>query len=209
MQSLVIWDMDGTLTESKPWIIASYRYAARMARFPEPSEKLLSRMMCGGLYGHIEQIFGKTGAEADEIAKYYRDYYIRECSSKVRLFDGMREVLEELDRRGVAQAVATMKVQDAAEAVLDRLGIVHYMKAVKGDGPDGKGSKTQMIRECVAAGNYDNVVMIGDCPGDRQAALEAGVGFIAALFGYGYTEDECVSKGIKYVWTPQDILRLV
>lgn len=209
MRTLVIWDMDGTLTESKPWIIASYRYAARMSGLPEPSEEVLSTMMCGGLFGHIEQIFGKTGPEAEEIARYYRDYYIRECAPKVQLFPGILEVLRGLNEKCVDQAVATMKLQDAAEAVLERLGISKYFKLVRGDSPEGDVTKTQMIKDCVTSGDYGRVFMIGDCPGDGKAAKEAGVPFIAALFGYGYTKERCRSEGIAYAEVPEDIPGLV
>ena len=209
MKTLVVWDLDGTLTDSRPGIIASYQYAAKAAGLPIPSEEFLSDMMCGGLHDHIYQIFGKTGPEADKLARYYREYYAAKCVDHVNMFDGARELIETLSSKGVAQAVATMKVKSVALRAVDRLGLSKYMVAVEGDTPDGSIRKSQMIGNCIATGDYDRVVMIGDCPSDQKAAAEAGVEFIAAVYGYGYTKERCQNAGITFAETVPDILGLI
>lgn len=209
MKVMVIWDLDGTLTESRPWIIASYQYAAEAAGLPVPSKEFLSHMMCGGLHDHIFEIFGKTGPEADELAGYYRDFYAREGLTNVELFDGIREVISSLASKGIVQAIATMKVKNVAEKVTDRLDITRFMVAVEGDTVEGTITKTQMIKKCIATDVYDRVIMIGDCPSDRNSAMEAGVEFIAAAYGYGYTKERCRNEGLVYAEHPADILRLI
>ncbi len=208
MGTLIIWDLDGTLTDSRPWIVASYQYAAKAAGLPIPSEELLSDMMCGGLHDHIYEIFGKTGPEADRIAGYYRDYYVRECMDKVELFDGILDVLRELSSKNVTQAIATMKIRSAAEGVAEKLGLSEYMVTVQGDDPGGNITKCQMIKNCIATGTYDRVIMIGDCPSDQKAAAEAGVEFIAAVYGYGYTRARCQAEGIAFVENASEAISL-
>ncbi len=209
MNTLVIWDLDGTLTESKPWIIASYKYAAEAAGLPVPSDEVLSHMMCGGILGHVYEIFGKTGPEADRIAGYYREHYARTGLYNVELFEGVRELIEELNSRGVAQAIATMKVKEVAEKVMERLDLSKFMVAVEGDTTDSKVTKAQMIKNCILTGTYDRVIMIGDCPSDRKAAIEADVEFIAVVYGYGYTAERCHKEGIPCAETVSDILSMI
>lgn len=196
MKTLVIWDLDGTLTDSRPWIISSYQYAAETAGLPVPSEEFLSHMLCGGLHDHLYEIFGKTGPEAEILARYYRDYYSREGLNRVEPFDGIRELIVDLSSRGVVQAIATMKVRGVAKKVLERLGLSEYMVAIEGDTVEGNITKAQMIRNCISTGTYDRVVMIGDCPSDQRAATEAGVEFIAAVYGYGYSKERCQQEGL-------------
>ena len=207
MGTLIIWDLDGTLTESKPCIVASYQYAAKAAGLPVPSEESLSGMMCGGLRDHIYEVFGKTGPEADRIVEYYRDYS-RRHSDDIQLFDGILDVVRELSSRGVAQAIATMKLKNMAEDIAERLGLSEYMVAVEGDVPDGKITKCQMIKNCMATGTYDRVIMIGDCPSDQKAAAEAGVEFIAAVYGYGYTRARCQAEGTAFVENASEAISL-
>ena len=209
MGTLVIWDLDGTLTDSRPGIIASYQHAAMAAGLQVPSEEFLSGMMCGGLHDHIYEIFGKTGPEADRIVGYYREYYAAECVDRVDLFDGVRELIETLSSKGVVQAVATMKVKSVAERVVNRLGLSRYMVAVEGDTPEGSITKSQMIRNCVATGDYDRVVMIGDGPSDQKAAAEACVEFIAAVYGYGFTKELCQKTGVAFAETVPEMLELI
>ena len=68
MTTLIIWDFDGTLADTRPWIYASYRYAARESGFPEPSDEQLSHHCCGGIFDNLEVLFGKTGEEAEAMA---------------------------------------------------------------------------------------------------------------------------------------------
>lgn len=209
MTTLVIWDVDGTLADSRPWIYASYRYAARATGFPEPTDEELGRHCCGGLLDNISTLFGLTGDKARAMGDLYRSYYAEECLDRVCTFNGVPEVLRELKDQGVKQAVATMKIQSAAEDLLGKLGILDCFTKVSGADLDGRITKTQMIRSCMESIEHDRAVMIGDCPQDMQAAREAGAGFVAAMYGYGFSRERCMEEGVPYADSPRDILRLI
>lgn len=206
---LVIWDLDGTLTDSKPWIFASYRFAARNNGFPEPSDEVLDRYMCGGLQEHILALFGKTGAEAQKMADDYRSYYQEHCFDKVEFFDGAREALDTLRERGVSQAVATMKLEPAAIHLMEKLGVKDHFVRIAGSDPEGHVTKPMMIRSCMDTGKYRKVIMVGDCRSDLNAANEVGVDFIAAAFGYGLPEKKCAAEGIEYIEDIRDITKII
>ena len=206
MTTLIIWDFDGTLADTRPWIYASYRYAARESGFPEPSDEQLSHHCCGGIFDNLEVLFGKTGEEAEAMAALYRKYYAENCMDKVCLFDGIRDMLHTLKERGYAQAVATMKIQPVAKELTENMGIGDCFVKVAGTALDHKVTKTQMIRECRSSGDYDRVVMVGDCPSDMHAAQNAGAEFIAAAYGYGFPEERCVSEGVEFIRSPAEML---
>ena len=205
MKTLTIWDLDGTLTESRPWIIASYSHAAESMGLPVPEGKDLDTIMCGDLYSNVKRMYGLEGAPALEFARHYRTYYNENCFSRVELFDGIREMLTLLKSKGVALAVATMKTEVSAKELLERLGIADLFVMIAGADFEGTRTKCQMIRACISTGDYGKVLMIGDCPSDRRAAEQAGVRFIAASYGYGYPVDKCRKEGIKCIAAPSDI----
>ncbi len=209
MKTLAIWDLDGTLTESRPWIISSYSHAAESMGLPVPAGRDLDTIMCGDLYSNVKRMYGLEGAEAREFAGHYRSFYNENCFHRVELFDGIREMLELLRSKGVALAVATMKVESAAKDLMERLGILEYFVMVAGADPNGTRSKCQMIQACMSTGEYDRVLMIGDCPSDEKAAEQAGVRFVAAEYGYGYTAEKCERAGIEYIRSPAEIAKFV
>lgn len=202
MKTLTIWDLDGTLVDSRPWIEAAYRYAAENMGLPV----LSTYPMCGELVDNSMKTYGLDREKAVEFAGFYREYY-SEHSRDVDLFDGAVDTLKALRRKGIATAVATMKAQPYAVKQLKDIGIDGLFDHITGANFDGTRSKSQMIEDCIRAGDYDEAYMIGDCPSDRKAAEEAGIKFVAAAFGYGYPVDKCIKEGIEYIESPMDVIR--
>ena len=207
MKTLIIWDLDGTLTESRPWIEASYRYAAESMGLRPLKGRELDSAFCGDLFSNVKRLYGLEGEQALEFAKHYRSYYAENCFDKVELFVGIRWALEALKVRGADQAVATMKPEGPANDLMKRLGVADYFVMIAGTDFEGTRTKCQMIKECMKCGDYGNVIMVGDCPSDRKAAEAAGVKFVAAAFGYGYPENVCIKEGIDYIESPMDVIR--
>ncbi|MCQ2079992.1 MAG: HAD family hydrolase [archaeon] len=206
---MVIWDLDGTITDSRQCIISSYRYAARMCGLPEPSEELLSTMMCGGLQEHMRMIFGKVGEEADILSGHFSRYYAEHYLQEARMFPLFPEVFDILEKRGVVQAVATMNREEVAVGVLSEMGIADRFVHIAGADEKGEITKTQMIRDCVSGGDFSRILMVGDCPSDRRAAENAGVEFVAAAYGYGYSREECGRDSIMCMVTTDDLLGIL
>ncbi len=209
MKTLTVWDLDGTLTESRPWIISSYSHAAESMGLPVPEGEDLDTIMCGDLYSNVRRMYGLEGEKAQEFARHYRSFYNENCFHRVELFDGIREMLEILKSKGVTMAIATMKTEVSANELMDRLGISEYFVMIAGTDFEGTRTKCQMIQSCMSTGDYDKVLMIGDCPSDEKAAEQAEVRFIAAEYGYGYTAKKCEMAGIEYISRPADIVKFV
>ena len=65
-RTLVVFDVDGTLTDSRPSIYASYRHAALNAGLPIPSDDMLAHHLCGGLPDNVRELFGVEGDKERE-----------------------------------------------------------------------------------------------------------------------------------------------
>lgn len=204
-RTLVVFDVDGTLTDSRPSIYASYRHAALNAGLPIPSDDMLAHHLCGGLPDNVRELFGVEGDAASEVIGLYRRYYSEECVGKVPLFDGMEEVLRDLRSEGYLLSVATMKIEDVATEFIRGLGLEDLFLTVAGADASGTVTKADMVRRCAREADADIVVMIGDCPQDLEGARQAGAEFIAAAYGYGFPPGKCKEEGIPYVLSPRDI----
>lgn len=204
-RTLVVFDMDGTLTDSRLSIYDAYRYAARGAGLPVPSDDVLAHHLCGALPRNVEEIFGLRGGDADLPVRLYREYYARECVGRVPLFGGAEEALRRLRSEGFLLAVATMKLEDIAEEFVRGLGIADLFLTVAGSDRAGVLTKADMIRRCAAEADAEAVIMVGDCRQDLTGAREAGAEFVAAAYGYGLPAEECGAEGIPYVLSPGDI----
>ena len=92
MSILVIWDVDGTLTDSRQVIMDAYRHAAAENGLPVPSYEVLKGYMCGGLRMHMDMLFGPRGEVTDRLMASFRRY--RDArSGDEGLFNGIRETL--------------------------------------------------------------------------------------------------------------------
>ena len=201
-KTLAVFDMDGTMTDSRESIWRSYRYAARELGVPEPSEEVLKVHLCGALPDNCRAIFGPE--LADEAVRLYREDYFGHIDGGVSLYPGVREALERLRSAGISLAVATMKIQPAAEAAVKAFGLDGLFGTVAGADPEGKRTKGQMILDCAASAGAERTVMIGDCIQDLEAAKEAKCWFIAASYGYGLPLSKCLGLGVASAATPAE-----
>lgn len=179
----VLFDLDGTLIDSGPLILASFRHATRTVLGRTiPDEELLAGV---GGHGLVEQMRAFDGERVDELVSVYREHNIREYE-RVSLFPEIRAVVERLryDRRAVG--IVTVKGRAAVELTFSLLELDGLFDVVvTGDDtmrqkpePDPIISALDQLGEATAAAAY-----VGDAPFDIQAARAAGVRAIAVSWG--------------------------
>ena len=202
---LVVFDMDGTLADTSPGIIASFMEVAHQLDVPEPPLESLYMNMGGSLIDNMARIYGLDRDDALKASGIFRDYYGREGYLHAELFPGMEEVLREIHDRGISLGVATMKLDEYAKQLVDLF--------VDVCGADGFGtlSKSDLIDRCVyAAGTVpENTLMVGDTANDLVRARESRTRFLAVTFGYGFTPEVCRDNNIPFAETPGDVLGFI
>jgi phosphoglycolate phosphatase len=183
---LVIFDLDGTLTDSAEGIVSSFRHALAQIGADVPDGDLAGRIV-GPPMHHTLQGMG-LGAQADAaIAAYRADYTTRGWSMN-STFDGIPQLLTDLKAAGVRLAVATSKAEPTARKILAHFGLDEYFEVIAGASVDGtRSAKADVVAHALAqlAPLPDRVLMVGDRSHDVEGAAEHGIDTVVVGWGYG------------------------
>lgn len=186
----MIFDLDGTLTDSAQGIVSSFRHALREigAEIPGPAgEADLARRVVGPPMHHTLQSMGLGDRAHAAIAAYRADYLDRGWSMN-RVFDGIPELLADLQRAGVRLAVATSKAEPTAVRILRHFELDHHFEVIAGASPDGtRAAKSDVLAHALAQlGTLpDRVLMVGDRSHDVEGAAAHGIDTVIVEWGYG------------------------
>ena len=186
MKRLIIYDLDGTLVDTRLDIIQSVHHMLREMGEPPMADDVIQSYVGRGLTELIKRCLRTDDdARAADGVRRYRAYYAHHYADHSRLLPGTREVLERFkDRR---QAVVTNKASPFSEQLLERLGVASYFaEIITGDGrypnkPDATSTLAVIERAGVAK---DDTLLIGDSEVDIHTGRNAGVFTVAVAHGF-------------------------
>jgi phosphoglycolate phosphatase len=196
---LILFDLDGTLTNSEPGIFSSVKKALASMNFPIPDDQTLRRFIGPPLWYSFVTFCGMTGEQAEQAVDHYRETYNVTGAFLNLPYPHIVELLDKLKSTGVKLAVATSKPDNIAGPVLDYFHLTPYFEFIAApDEKEHSSNKDALILSAVNACNVpkDRTVMIGDTHFDVIGAREAGVDFIGVLYGFG-TQAEMEQEGGK------------
>lgn len=200
----LIWDIDGTLLNTKEGLLASYRYAFRQLGLPDlPDEEIFSFIGPSPQTVFMEN-FHLTKEQAQHGADIFRERYRNHDLLKAEPYAGILEVLSFFHCSGFKQAIATNKRHDYAIDICRHFGIHHYCFPILGTDNTSSIGKAGLILRCLEfIGQTDKTmsVMIGDTSGDRKATEKAGIVFLGVNYGFG------LAGNPEYADSPADIPR--
>lgn len=181
----VLWDLDGTLLDSKLSIRETMNTVLAERGLPA-----FTRAELDALIGHpLRDILATKTADralVEAMTHRYRAAYNESGWVTVRVAEGLADLVAALRQRGFHMAVVTSKGQQETETLLADLGIAHLFDAVVGD-DDVRPLKPDPapIREALRLVGVDagNAVMVGDTTFDVGAAVGAGVPCVGVLWG--------------------------
>lgn len=183
----IIFDLDGTLTDSKPGLLASLRHMHESVGWAVPSEAAL----LGWLGPPLVTVLSEAGRSPAEIDRAMKAFRARQAAGGLLdsvLYPGVDRLIASLDESGRPLAVATHKMQRDAETVIDHYTLRHRFHGVHGrvDGEIGH-SKASVIARAVASIGLPaaELVMVGDRVNDIASAHELGMRSIGVAYGYG------------------------
>jgi len=168
----VIFDLDGTLGNTFPVIFPSYRAALANFTTRQFADEDIMALFGPSEEGVLQRLIPERWQEALQL---YESIY-RELSPKAtQHFDGIKEVLEMLKKRGIALAVVTGKGINTAQLSLKELGLDSYFDAVEGGAPQGV-IKPACMRKIIQQWGFhpSQVAYVGDAPSDMRDAKEVG-----------------------------------
>ena len=179
----VIFDLDGTLLDSKNLIFRSFIHT--FAHF-RPDYKLTDEELESFFGPTLHQSFSRYSndeKEIEEMIKYYREFNVANHDNMVKLFPGAKELITTLHKKKYKLAVVSSKKDDLVNHALeifkirDKFDIVIGAEKVKKHKPDPEGILLAM-KELDAK----NACYVGDTVGDMMAAKAAGIKSVAAMY---------------------------
>ena len=197
MRRCVIFDLDGTLTQSEEGIIRSVEYALEKMQWKIPDALDLHRFIGPPLLFSFQEYTGMTRELAERATALYRERYTTVGLFENRVYPGIRTLLRALKKRGDWVAVATGKPQGPSERILAYFGLDKWIDRVVGPEKGAEAGKADLIRAALPE-TWDQAYMVGDRKFDVEGGKEAGVTTIGAGYGYG-SEEELRESGYQAV----------
>ncbi len=185
---LVLLDLDGTLTDSAPGIVASVRTAFASLGLTAPPDAVL-RTFVGPPITHSFPAHGVPAHLLDEAVTAYRAEFVRTGMWDNSVFDGIPAALTALRATGVRLLIATAKPAMYARPIAERLGLAAAVDGVFGPPSDDHSySKTHVIAAALASlpdpPGPGRTLMVGDREHDVRAAADHGIATLGAGWGY-------------------------
>jgi phosphoglycolate phosphatase len=209
----VLLDLDGTLIDSYPGILASC-HAALRALGHKPDESFDIRRIIGPPLEEIMQILLRSYGDdrVGEGVAIYRKHYDESGFLGSVAYPGIGKSLEEMKQAGLLIYLATSKRAIFANRILDHLEFTVHFDGIYGSGPNGElDHKPEMLSHILSKHSLSpsHGVMVGDRRYDISGAHSVGMRGLGVLWGYG-TRDELESAGAdQLVDSPADLARAV
>jgi phosphoglycolate phosphatase len=188
----LVFDLDGTLVDTAPDLVAATNHVLAGIGLPGVSEQKLRALIGHGARFMVDHAMGPDAAKLSEnerkrLLDLFLDYYRRNIAVGSRPFEGTVAALERFRGAGAKLAVCTNKNERMALTLLDALGMSPLFSAVTGRDtfPVFKPHPDHLLGTIrLAGGDPARAVMVGDSRIDIATAKAAGVPVVAVTFGY-------------------------
>ena len=190
MKKAIVFDLDGTLTDSGEGIMNCAKLALEHYGLPIPSEAELRTFVGPPLHDSFIR-FGVPAEEADNAIKIYRSRYIPIGKFENHPYEGIQDTLEKLKALGHTLYVATSKPETMSVEILEHFDMAKYFDIIAGASFDrSRSSKEDVIAYLLnQCGDYDRKIMVGDTAFDVIGAKAHGIPTVGVAWGYGKVED--------------------
>lgn len=199
---VILFDLDGTLTDSSPGIMNSIVYALKKYNISVENTDDLRRFLGPPLHESFRDFYGFDDEKSMEAVGFYREYFSTKGLLENEVYSGIREMLEDLKDNGKKLILATSKPQPFTDRIMEHFDLAKYFEFIAGSNMDGTRSKkaeviAYALESCGITGK-SNVVMVGDREHDIIGAKTVGIDSIGVEYGYG-DYDELSDAGATYI----------
>lgn len=185
----LLFDLDGTLTDSMEGIVNSVLYALEYYGIHEEDMQKLRSFIGPPLKDSLMETYGFDDEKADEAVAKYREYFGEKGLLENAVYPGIPELLEKLKAAGKTLLVATSKPTVYTNRILEHFDLMKYFADVQGSNLDGSRTKKDEVIAYVLEANgisdREAAVMIGDRKHDVLGGKKCGLDTIGVLYGFG------------------------
>lgn len=198
----ILFDLDGTITDSALGITNSVKYALNKLNAPIPPYETLCKFIGPPLLDGFRDICGFDAEKAQEAVKLYREYYETTGLYENAVYDGIPEFLRALKEKGKTVILATSKPEKFARLIIEHFNLIQYFDFAAGATIDETRNKKDAViayalKECNIT-DKSLAVMVGDRHHDIFGAKQNGISCVGVLYGFGNRE-ELESAGADYI----------
>ena len=206
----ILFDLDGTITDSAKGITDSVKYALEKMAEEIPPYETLCRFIGPPLKTGFSEFCGLSDESAEKAVEYYREYYHVKGVLDCEVYAGIPALLEKLQGAGKKTVLATSKPEKFAKLILSHFGIDKYFTLCAGANMDNtRTNKADVIRFALSELGLEcgdkETVMVGDRFHDIEGAKVCGLTSVGVCFGYG-TREELQSHGAQIIVNDTDEL---
>ena len=188
----VLFDLDGTLTDPREGITRSIQFGLSKMGIDEPDLTSLEHFIGPPLLQQFMATYGFDEAQAWEAMGFYRERFAVTGLYENHVFDGVPQLLEELQGQGRQLFIATSKPHVYAREIARHFDFAKHFKVIYGSELDGtRTNKVELIRHLLDKEGLDpaQTLMIGDRKHDLIGARSNGLQAVAVGYGFGSQEE--------------------
>ncbi|MCC8045862.1 MAG: HAD hydrolase-like protein [Clostridiales bacterium] len=224
----ILFDLDGTLTESGMGIINSVIYALNKVGITETDREKLRAFVGPPLSESFQKFYGMTKEQSLHMVDVYREYYHDRGWKENLVYEGIPQTLKTLRAQGRKLIVATSKPEESAKRILTYFQLDGFFELIAGATMDeGRNKKGEVIayalsqilesasadtRQGIKSVSTSEMLMVGDRSNDVEGARENGLSCVGVLYGYGsrkeLTEAGAIALSPRAEDLPEVILAL-
>ena len=210
VKKTILFDLDGTLTDSGEGIINCVIPALKHFGLPVPPREEL-RVFVGPPLRDSFIRFGVKPEDAEEAVAIYRKRYVPTGMFENTPYPGIHALLAALREAGHTLYVATAKPEEMATAILEKFQLAPYFHMICGASMDDtRDSKDKVIAYLLErTDDASNAIMVGDTAYDVLGAAEHGIPTIGVSWGYGTVEDMEKAGAKAIVHSPAQLLDML
>ena len=198
LYDVILFDLDGTLTESAPGIMRAARFAVEEMGYADFDPYVFTKFIGPPLHGSFRTHFGMDEAQADQAIHLYRTYYSERGLFENAVYRGIPNLLRRLRAGGARLFVATAKPEVYSRRILDRFGLSRFFEGIAGVTLEERSTgKSAIIRSALPA-DAGRAVMIGDRKYDIEGGRANDIDTVGVCYGYG-SREELTGAGASYI----------
>ncbi|MDD3307124.1 MAG: HAD hydrolase-like protein [Acetobacterium sp.] len=201
--SHILFDLDGTLIDSKETVRKSFEYALEKMKVPDPKILDIDPLIGPPILRTFQEVYGFSLDEAKKGYEFYLEEYVGNGQMyQAQLYQGVKETVQTLFTSGCFLAVATTKNENNARKIIENLKLDIPIDRVYGTYNDGtRSNKKEIITNLLEDHevlDLTDVLMVGDRHYDIIGAHEVGIDSVGVTYGCG-SEDELRQAGATYL----------
>lgn len=204
-----LFDLDGTVTDSKEGVTKSAAYALESFGIKVNSTDSLTYFIGPPLTYTFETFHGFNNEEADKAVVKFREYYSKKGVFENTIYKGIEDVFKLIKQRDGKLIMATSKAEVFTDIILKTSGLYKYFDFISASSYDtSRISKSDIINYALRELNINlsEALMIGDTRYDIEGAKENNIDSLGVLYGYG-SLDELTEADANYIAKDVDELK--